>query len=81
MPFDFPCWRTVYDFFRRWRTCDYVLELHERLRRTARERTGRNSEPSAGIIDSQSVDASETSAGTVADTTAARHVTGANATS
>ncbi|MGV0094791.1 IS5 family transposase [Streptomyces californicus] len=57
---DFPYWRAVYDFFRRWRTCDYVRELHERLRLTARERSGRNGEPSAGIIDSQSVDAPET---------------------
>ncbi|MCX4597445.1 IS5 family transposase [Streptomyces sp. NBC_01549] len=60
MPVDFPYWRAVYDFFRRWRACDYVRELHERLRRTARERSGRNAEPSAGVIDSQSVDASET---------------------
>ncbi|WP_236585066.1 IS5 family transposase [Streptomyces sp. MBT53] len=60
VPVDFPYWRAVYDFFRRWRTYNYVRELYERLRRTARERTGRNAEPSAGIIDSQSVDASET---------------------
>lgn len=60
LPVDFPYWRAVYDFFRRWRAYDYVRELHERLRRTAREHEGRNAEPSAGIIDSQSVDASET---------------------
>ncbi|MFB6784901.1 transposase [Streptomyces sp. NPDC056352] len=54
LPVDFPYWRAVYDFFRRWRSYDYVRELHERLRRTARERSGRNAEPSAGIIDSQS---------------------------
>jgi transposase len=60
LPVDFPHWRGVYDFFRRWRAYDYVRELHERLRRTARERAGRNAEPSGGIIDSQSVDASET---------------------
>ena len=35
-PVDFPYWRAVCDFFRRWRTHDYVCELHERLRRTAR---------------------------------------------
>ncbi|MEU5034074.1 hypothetical protein AB0G48_07995 [Streptomyces rubiginosohelvolus] len=50
----------VYDFFRRWRTYDYVRELCERLRRSVRERKGRGAEPSAGIIDSQSVDAFET---------------------
>ncbi|MFF1605186.1 transposase [Streptomyces mirabilis] len=60
LPVDFPYWRAVYDFFRRWRSYDYVRELYERLRRSARECAGRNAEPSAGIIDSQSVDASET---------------------
>jgi transposase len=60
LPVDFPYWRAVYDFFRRWRSYDYARELYERLRRSARERKGRNAEPSAGIIDSQSVDASET---------------------
>ncbi|MFI6607975.1 IS5 family transposase [Streptomyces sp. NPDC050507] len=60
LPVDFPYWRAVYDFFHRWRTYDYERELHERLRRTAMQRAGRNAEPSAGIIDSQSVDASET---------------------
>ncbi|MDX3128447.1 transposase [Streptomyces europaeiscabiei] len=60
MPVDFPYWRAVYDFFRRWRAYDYARELYERLRRSARERAGRNAEPSAGVIDSRSVDASET---------------------
>jgi transposase len=60
LPVDFPHWRAVYDFFRRWRSYDYVRELYERLRRSARERKGRNAEPSGGIVDSQSVDASET---------------------
>ncbi|MCL8011320.1 IS5 family transposase [Streptomyces sp. AS02] len=60
LPIDFPNWRAVYDFFRRWRAYDYVRELHERLRRSARQRRQRRAEPSAGIIDSQSVDASET---------------------
>ncbi|MFE9601383.1 ISAs1 family transposase [Streptomyces hokutonensis] len=60
LPVDFPYWRAVYDFFRRWRAYDYVREPYERLRHSARERAGRNAEPGAGIIDSQSVDASET---------------------
>lgn len=60
LPVDFPYWRAVYDFFRRWRSYNYVRELYERLRCSARERIGRNAEPSAGVIDSQSVDASET---------------------
>ena len=50
----------MYDFFRRWRRHGYIRELHQRLRRTERVRQGREPEPSAGIIDSQSVDGSET---------------------
>jgi transposase len=60
LPADYPCWRAVYDFFRRWRRHGYIRELHQRLRRTERERQRRLPEPSAGIIDSQSVDGSET---------------------
>ncbi|MEU1183666.1 IS5 family transposase [Streptomyces sp. NPDC005820] len=60
MPVDFPYRRALYDFFRRRRSYDYVRELYERLRRSARERSGRSAEPGAAIIDSQSVDASET---------------------
>src|SRR5258705_2136785 len=45
-------------FTRRLRTYDYARELYVRLRRSARERKERNAEPSAGIIDSQSEDAS-----------------------
>jgi len=60
LPADFPFWRAVYDFFRRWRRHGYIRELHQRLRRTERVRQGREPEPSAGIVDSQSVDGSET---------------------
>ncbi|WP_407991973.1 IS5 family transposase [Kitasatospora sp. CMC57] len=60
LPADYPCWRAVYDFFRRWRCHGYIRELCQRLRRRLRERQGRATEPSAGVIDSQSVDGSET---------------------
>jgi putative transposase len=54
LPRDFPPWKTVYHWFRKWRI-DGVWEqlnlaLHERLR----ARLGRNPQPSAGIVDSQS---------------------------
>jgi putative transposase len=53
-PRDFPPWKTVYDWFRKWRI-DGTFErlnaaLRERLRRT---RLRRNPHPSAGIVDSQ----------------------------
>ncbi|MFD7639523.1 IS5 family transposase [Kitasatospora sp. NPDC059795] len=57
MPVDFPPWDRVYAFFRRWRDLGLVREFHDRLRRTVREQAGRDPEPSAGVIDSQSVKA------------------------
>ena len=60
LPVDYPYWRAVYDFFRRWSRYGYVRELYQRLRRLQRTREGRAAEPSAGIMDAQSVDGSET---------------------
>ncbi|MFE4976462.1 IS5 family transposase [Kitasatospora sp. NPDC056651] len=57
VPADFPPWDRVYAFFRRWRDHGLVKEFHDRLRRTVREQAGRDAEPSAGVIDSQSVKA------------------------
>ena len=55
MPVDFPHWARVYAFFRRWRQNELVTEFHDRLRGQVRVREGREAEPSAGIIDAQSV--------------------------
>ncbi|WP_344641618.1 IS5 family transposase [Kitasatospora cystarginea] len=57
MPEDFPAWDRVYAFFRRWRDCGLVAEFHDRLRDRVREAAGRDPEPTAGIIDAQSVKA------------------------
>ncbi|MFF3877384.1 IS5 family transposase [Streptomyces sp. NPDC001978] len=57
MPVDFPPWDRVYAFFRRWRDHGLVKEFHDRLRARVREKLGRDAEPSAGVIDSQSVKA------------------------
>lgn len=57
MPGDFPPWDRVYAFFRRWRQNALVKELHDRLRGRIREMAGRDVEPTAGVIDSQSVKA------------------------
>lgn len=54
-PADFPAWARFYAFFRRWRERGLVAEFHDRLRGRVREREGRHAEPSAGIIDAQSV--------------------------
>jgi putative transposase len=56
LPHDFfPPWRTVYHYFRTWRIDGTWERLHEALRRRARVRFGRDPQPSAGIVDSQSV--------------------------
>ncbi|MET7498623.1 IS5 family transposase [Streptomyces sp900116325] len=55
MPADFPGWARVYAFFRRWREHGLIAEFHDRLRGKVREHGGREVEPSAGIIDAQSV--------------------------
>jgi hypothetical protein len=55
MPADFPAWDRVYASFRRWRDKGLAREFHDRLRQRARRAEGRDVEPTAAIIDSQSV--------------------------
>lgn len=55
LPHDFPQWKTVYEYFRAWHAQDVFVQMNDALRKIVRRRTGKNSEPSAGIIDSQSV--------------------------
>ena len=55
LPREFPPWRTVYHWFRRWRIDGTWERLNAALRERLRVRLGRNPEPSAGIVDSQSV--------------------------
>jgi len=57
MPADFPPWDRIYAFFRRWRDNLLVKEFHDRLRVRVREEVGRDAEPTAAVIDSQSVKA------------------------
>src|ERR671920_2646171 len=54
LPREFPPWRTVYHWFRRWRIDGTFERLNAALRERLRVRLGRNPEPSAGIVDSQS---------------------------
>jgi transposase len=57
MPADFPPWDRIYAFFRRWRDNALVKEFHDRLRSRVREELGRDAQPTAAVIDSQSVKA------------------------
>ncbi|GGW72120.1 IS5 family transposase [Streptomyces xantholiticus] len=60
MPCDFPPWPRVYAFFARWRDAGLVAELHDRLRGAVRDAEGRDQDPSAAVVDSQSVKADAT---------------------
>jgi putative transposase len=55
LPHDLPPWQTVYGYFRAWRRDGTWERIHEHLRGAVREQAGRDPQPSAGIVDSQSV--------------------------
>ena len=55
LPHDLPPWKTVYHYFRLWRVQGLWTTLHNALHAAVRVRAGRDPEPSAAIIDSQSV--------------------------
>jgi transposase len=55
LPHEFPPWQTVYHYFRQWRLDGRWETLHTTLRERYRVQVGRAPQPSAGIVDSQSV--------------------------
>jgi putative transposase len=55
LPHDFPPWKTVYHYFRLWRLDGTWERMHAALRKRVRVRLKRNPQPSAAIVDSQSV--------------------------
>jgi putative transposase len=55
LPHDFPPWKTVYHYFRAWRLDGTWQRMHAALRERVRARFGRNPQPSAGVVDSQSI--------------------------
>jgi putative transposase len=60
LPSDFPpCW-TVYSYFKKWRDDGTTAKINNSLRRKIRIQEGRDPEPSAAVIDSQSVKAAST---------------------
>jgi transposase len=59
LPVDFPPWEAVYAFFQRWSQRGLPHRVVDRLRERLRVKLGRDVQPSAAIIDSQSVKGSE----------------------
>ncbi|AKB70785.1 MULTISPECIES: IS5 family transposase [Methanosarcina] len=60
LPHEFPPWKTVYYYFRLWRIDGVWERINAILRAELRTAYGRESEPSAAILDSQSVKTTET---------------------
>ena len=59
LPHDFPPADTVYGYFQRWRKDGTWEQLNSLLRSQVRQAAGKDPEPSAGIVDSQSVKTTE----------------------
>ena len=55
LPHDFPPWQIVYQYFWRWRHDGTWQRMHDLLRGDVRVAAGKRRQPSAGIIDRQSV--------------------------
>ncbi|GAA1329152.1 IS5 family transposase [Pseudonocardia xinjiangensis] len=60
LPADFPPWQTVYWYFNRWEEAKVTEKILPVARGQLRIQEGRNAEPSAGLIDSQSVKGANT---------------------
>jgi putative transposase len=55
LPHDFPPWKTIHHYFRTWRIDGTFERMHSALLKRVRVRLKRNPQPSAAIVDSQSV--------------------------
>ena len=72
LPHDFPHWRTVYEYFRVWKLDGTWLWVHDHFHAALREQMERDKQPSAAIVDSQSVKTTEKGGESAAMTEARR---------
>ena len=55
LPHDFPRWPTVYYYFRKWRIDGTWERINRAIRERLSVRLNRDPQPSAGVVDTQSV--------------------------
>ncbi len=60
LPADLPHWRTVWGYVHDWHESGATARMHDQLREQVRVLAGRRRQPTAAIIDSQSVKAADT---------------------
>lgn len=54
LPHDFPKWQTVYFYFSRWKRDGTVEQIQQTLVEQQRQKQGKKSEPTIGILEAQS---------------------------
>ncbi|WP_130589623.1 IS5 family transposase [Neochlamydia sp. S13] len=59
LPHDLPPWKSVYSQFLRWKQSNLFEQINTYLRRSLRQSLGKLAEPSAAIVDSQSIKTTE----------------------
>jgi putative transposase len=59
LPREFPPWTSVRYYFDKWSRDGTLEQIHQHLVEQARQRSGRAAQPTAAIIDSQSVKTTE----------------------
>ncbi len=55
LPRSYPNWKSVYDYFRKWRDDSTWQRIHDTVRADLRRKVGRHKHATAGCLDSQSV--------------------------
>jgi transposase len=76
LPHDFPPWETVYGYFAKWQKEGVFAQLNGLLRELVRQKEGRHTEPSACVIDAQSVKTSTSVPATSQGTDAGKKIVG-----